>query len=476
MPQVVAAVGSPSEVKKKTESTESRLNKMFSEEAEQKKQTEGQLARNGSVAPEGIAAAPEGESIAEAEGGPSIGQQLVPNRYITRILSLKVEIDFRNEESKKLYNFLKGMGWQYANYYNWQSRGTWAQIAGYRTVENPDDPTGVSKHIRKTKKEDLSGAAYSAVERELAGAWNRDGKKILAGQPLPERSPSAALIIRGNKNKDASGVRLEFENGQYMLHISVLNKDCPGGCWKVLPIARNTRRDEYQGDILRAMVAWEIPISKAAIIIKKHGVVAKLSFDRPFYLPPMGERVATLGPVSSEGRLLLRTELETKDYSHKLREILVKKDKWDFIRRRVMLQIGHRKGHARRKREVLARKPFSEWLKTYLHTWTRQIVVWCHSQGVGTIRVESINTGDWPADNFTKYLNDKGQEMNIQVQEGADINDPSAARAAAAVINKRQRTVKKRREAIRELTHQLGEGQQTEGRSSTSAEGSEASS
>jgi len=184
----------------------------------------------------------------------------------------------------------------------------------------------------------------------------------------------------------------------------------------------------------------------------------------------MGQRVATLfvyipqaGPPCP--RMLLRTELETKDYTSKLTDIRRKKDDWDLIRRRLMAQIGHRHGHARAKREALLRRyknddgdrtvSFDRWAHDYIHQWTRHLVEWCKTQGVGTIQIQSINTGDWPAAKFIQQLTYKAADLGIVVTEGADLTQGSGERAAKAAQGKNQNSTRKRHEAVRELVHQL---------------------
>jgi hypothetical protein len=226
-----------------------------------------------------------------------------------------------------------------------------------------------------------------------------------------------------------------------------------------LPIKKNTRRDEWQAPILDDMVAWRVPIKKATVHVETHGITVRLSYRALVPLPRMGERVATLGPITREGRLLLRTETQTKDYTSKLATMTDRKDRWDLIRRRAMRQIGRRHGHARIKRERLAHLSPENWTHSYVHEWTRQIVDWCASQGVGTIRVESLETKDWPAYKFARQLEYKCADAGIMFAEGADIREASGYRSARAAIAKTGKDIKKRREAVRELTHQIGESQ-----------------
>jgi len=95
-------------------------------------------------------------------------------------------------------------------------------------------------------------------------------------------------------------------------------------------------------------------------------------------------------------------------------------------------------------------------MTTYIHSWTRQVADWCYSQGVGTIRIESIDTGDWPAYKFIQLLSYKAQELGITISQGADVREKSGERAIKSIVTARQRKARRRTKAVRELQHQLG--------------------
>jgi hypothetical protein len=377
-------------------------------------------------------------------------------RTVQRTLALRVALDWSRKEDKALYNRLRDLGWQAAHYRNMMMRRRWAEALGYRVAES-NDPHSVVKDGRKRDKGELSGDAYSCAENEVQGAWTRDGKRMLAGQPLAEWKPTAALSISGKNKAADSGIRLLREGDDYILRIRAQAATCNGGGWFSLPIKRGTDRDEYQAPILNRMVTWEIPIKKATVHMLQSKIIVKLTFPLTLpALPPIGERVAVLGPISKDGRLMLRTETQTKDYSSKLSFIVRLKDSWDKIRRRVQCQIGRRKGHARAKREALARESEPRIIDDRIHSWTAKMVDWCAKQGVGTIRVLPISTGDWPADRFIFRLKYKAEEAGIKVEEGSYVASSAAAeRAAKSAINRRKSEAKKRSQAIRELADQL---------------------
>src|SRR5262245_9948364 len=377
---------------------------------------------------------------------------------LSRVLAVKVEIDWRDAKSRELFNRLRDLGWQAAHYRNNCIRSMWAEATGLRVDPEQKDKHDVSKRARQMEKGELSGAAYSAAEREVSAAWTRDRKKILAGQPLPEWKPSAALSIRGHKEKKSSGVRIEMEDGQYVAYLQAQSDKSPGGSWSRVPIAKNTKRDEYQGEILNAMVSWAIPIAKATVQMKRSSIILRLTYEkeRP-PLPSIGKRVATLGPLEQSGRLLLRTELQTKDYTAEFANLMERKDSWDKIRRRALAQVGWRRGQARMKRKRLANLTWEDWLLTHLHTWTRRVIDWAVTQGVGTIQVVSIDTKDWPAYKFMQLLRYKADEAGIEVKEDGTEQDAGADRAVKSVIRKSGKAVKRRHEALRELQHQMEE-------------------
>lgn len=374
-----------------------------------------------------------------------------------RVMAVKVDIDWRSDADRALFQRLRDLAWQAAHYRNWFIRSKVAAAMGWKSDFHQTN--GIEKEIRSTKKGELSGAAYSAAEREVASSWTRDHKRILAGQPLPEWSPAAALSVRGHKKKNESGVRLETEDTRYIAYVQVQNKDCEGGSWLRLPLAKHTERDEYHGDTLRRMVNWETPIEKATIHLKRHGIVLRLTYSIPVALPAVGNRVATLGPVEKDGRLHLRTETQTKDYTSKLYTITERKNAWDLTRRRVLAQIGWRKGHARTKRRVLERLSWDNWLQTYLHVWSREITEWLHSQGVGTLKVQSIENGDWPAHKFVAQLKYKCEDYRIALEEGANLEAASSDRAMKSAVRKLKKDVQTRNRALRDLTHNLKEKQ-----------------
>lgn len=374
-----------------------------------------------------------------------------------RVLAVKLDLDWRNAEDKAMRQRLRDLSWQAARYRNCMLRRKWAETIGLRVDPTAGDKTDVSKQGRKTEKGELSGSAYSCAEQEVAAIWGKHAKTILAGGPLPEWRTDAALSVTGKARMADSGVRIERDKDRFYLMLQAQAATCEGGSWLRLPIAKGTRHDEYVGPMLDRFASWETAIKKATVHVGRQDIMVKLTYQLPVTLPPMGERVATIGPIDKWGRLLCRTELQTKDYTRELTLISERKQAWDLIRRRVTAQIGRRKSHARTKRELLSRLTWEDWLETHLHTWTRRCAEWCESQGVGEIRMVAIDTGDWPAFKFKEFLRYKAADKNmVVVDRGVSLDSASVERAVEAPIKKTARQAKRRREAVTELTHQLG--------------------
>ncbi len=405
--------------------------------------------RNGFPAPAESQSTPRGplQGPHTASGAENDGE-----RSRQRTLAVKLDLRGRDADFKRI----KELAWQAMRYRNINVRARWADAVKLTVDPARSVPNSVGKHVRATEKGDLSGAVYSEAEREVQGQWSRHGKRVLAGAPLPEWKQGTALSIRGHKHKSESGVRLSVDDrGRFMAHLQLQSRDCEGGCWFEIPLADGAVKD-HQAEMLKRMVEWEVPISKATIQIKpvSHKVILRLSYALPFVLPRFGNRCATLGPLTSRGQLHLRTECETRDYSGKLSVLLDRKDNWDAIRRRVMCQIGRHKGSARAKRQYLARTSWQDWLNTFLHQWSAEVIGWLAGQGIGTLTVAGFDNSDWPAYRFTQLLKYKGEDHGIVVKEEADLSDSTTSRALEQEVKARRRKAKKNADAIRELLDQ----------------------
>lgn len=377
-------------------------------------------------------------------------------RFVQRVLTVKLDLD------RDTWRRLRELAWQAMRYRNLFLRARWAEAAGLRVDPAKGDPHDLTKHVRREEKGELSGAAYSAAEREVQGVWTRDGRRILAGAPLSEWSQDASLSVRGHKVQAESGIRIEQDGARFVAVASVQAQDQPGGCWLRLPIAAGTEIDRYQAAILLDMLAWHVPIAKATISFKpaRGQALIRLTYALPVTLPPLGDRVATIGPIADRGRrLTLRTEMDTLDYTHKLTRIREIKDRWDGMRRRVTAQIGRRHGSARLKRRVLSRISTQDRLTTYVHQWSREVVDWCHGQGVGTIVLAALGSGDWPARQFSDFVRYKAAAVSITVTDeaSADMADASTRRAVTAAVKREQKAAKRVNDALRTIKHEYRE-------------------
>ncbi|WP_169239806.1 hypothetical protein [Candidatus Roseilinea sp. NK_OTU-006] len=380
-------------------------------------------------------------------------------RLVQRVLALRIALDWSREDHRGLYERVRALAWDAARYRNAFSAALFAERLGLKPA-GEDGPDKATKLVRATMKGRLSGDAYCCAEQEVVASWTRDGRRIAAGAPIPVWRPDAALSITGRAKRSDSGVDLVLRGDDYILRI----RAGAGGEWLELPLHPGTLRDEYHGPLVRSIAEqWNPPIKKCTLHFRaqRREIVARITVPlRLPPLPPPGQRVAVLGPVDPAGRLMLRTETQTRDYSRELSLLLQRKDDWDLIRRRTIAQMGRRKGHARRKRAALAAMTWDDWLHDHLHRWSRDLVDWCASQHVGEIRLVAIETGDWPAHRLEQMLRYKAQEAGIQVTRGTDLSADGAERAVKREIGRRKHEAKKRREALRELTDQLTGAQQ----------------
>jgi transposase len=381
-------------------------------------------------------------------------------RIVQRVLALRAALDWSVPSHRELYQELRDLGWQAAHYRNMMLRAKWAQAYGWTAPSAPDDKAGPSKEVRQREKGELSGDAYSAAEMEVQGVWTREGKRILAGAPLPEWRPDAALSVTGKAKREDSGVQLIRRGDDYIVRLRARSNQDPRGSWIEIPIKRGSARDEWQGPILDQMLRWEIPMKKATVHVERRGITVRVTYPLALpALPPPGERRAVIS-ITQDGRFLVRTETQTKCFTDRYQYLLRRSDDWELVRRRVLAQCGRRKGHARRKREAIARIGWHDWLNDFLHRWTAEIVQWCRSQLVGTIEIAEIGALTWPAAHFRQLLTYKAEEHGISVTAGADVTTEPGERAAESELRRRSARAKKRREALREIASQIKETKQ----------------
>lgn len=387
---------------------------------------------------------------------PHTASEAVADGEHERMRVLAVKLDLRGDW--ELFQRLKDLSWQAARYRNLFLRALWAESKNLCVDPTKNIPHDVTRWIRHDEKMELGSNAYTAAEREVLMTWRRHAKRILAGAPLPEWKTTAALTIRGNKDRKESGVRLTRDGDRYVIELQAQAAKCEDGAWLKIPLACGTVKD-WQGPLLDDMAAGKISIRKAAIVVKpeRRQVIVRLAYPIAVQFGTFGQRKATLGPIGQNNRLWLRTEFESRDFTGRLVTLLKRKQEWDAIRRRVLCQIGRRKGSARSKRQTLANMTWDGWLTNWLHQWSREIIDWLKGQGIGDLTVVGLENADWPAFRFTQMLKDKGDMLAMNVHTEADLADAGTERAVKREIDRKRKQATKAGAAIRELEHRFGE-------------------
>lgn len=405
------------------------------------------------IHPRGALHAGNGEGVSSILA-PHTASEAVADGEHERMRVLAVKLDLKGDWA--LFQRLKDLSWQAARYRNLYLRALWAESKNLCVDPTKNIPHDVTKWIRHDEKMELGSNAYAAAEREVLAIWRRHAKRILAGAPLPEWKTTAALTIRGHKERKESGVRLTKEGNHYVIELQAQAAKCEDGAWIKIPLACGAAKD-WQAPLLDDMGAGKISIRKAAVVIKpeRHQVIVRLAYPLAVQFNRFGERKATLGPIGANNRLWLRTEFESRDFTGRLGTLLKHKQDWDLIRRRVLCQIGRRKGSSRSKRHLLANLSWEGWLQNWLHQWSREIIDWLKSQGIGDLTVVGLESADWPAFRFTQMLKDKGDAATMKVHTEAELAEPSTERAVKREIDRKRKQARKTGAAIRELGHRF---------------------
>jgi hypothetical protein len=341
-------------------------------------------------------------------------------------------------------------------YRNRYARALWAKAQGLQVdPAHAGDVQDVEKHIRRYEHGDISAGIYVECEAEVKKDWARDGRKVLAGAPLPQYRQKDSLAFHGHKRQAESQIQIITTDQGYAVRLHVSARHVEGEHWLTIPVARRTQHDEYRVPLLEQMCTWQIPIKKATVIFKVAAgkTLLRLTYPVTRALPPVGERHATLSQLQ-DGRVLLRTETAVQDYTSRLVHLTRLKDQWDAITRRWRAQIGRRRGHARLARRKNASLHADDQRHTLLHQWSREMVTWLITQGVGTLTIVGLVGGDWAASQLQALLAYKCAEAGIQLV-APTLDDPTVERTAEAAVKKERRRVTKLKTAVREVHHQL---------------------
>ena len=356
--------------------------------------------------------------------------------------------------TEEQWKFLRQRASQAAAYRN---RFMQAQLADALKWGLPQAATKdkLTKHIRATERGDLSSSVYSACETEVKKDWTRGGRKIMAGAPMPQYASKDALGFATITGR-AGVVLVEREDLTYDAQLMVSGAHVEGGCWMTVPLHRGTKRDEHRLPMLHDMAMGKVGITMARVVFKLHAgkTLLQLTYSLDKTLPPMGERHATLSQLDN-GRLVVRTDAgHVVDYTSRVHHLRQLKENWDAITRRWRSQIGKRRGAARLARRKNAQLGLRDAQNTHLHQWSREIVTWLQTQGVGTFSM-ALPGGDWAAHQLAEYLAYKCEEAGIAMVEPA-LDDASTARAVKAAEARQRRRAKKLGDAVREVKHQVG--------------------
>ncbi|MGC8519833.1 MAG: hypothetical protein ACP5P4_15140 [Steroidobacteraceae bacterium] len=348
-----------------------------------------------------------------------------------------------------------------AAYKNKHIQACLADALKWGVPQSADKPTLV-RHVRATERGMLSAAAYTACETEVRKDWTRDGRKIMAGAPLPQYRQKDSLAV-ATKGKNDPCVRLiETPEGKFIAAIHVHAQEYEGGGWMHIPVHPKTDRDAFRWPLLQEMALGRVPIACARVVFRLMSgkTLLQLTYSKEIAIPEPGERVATLGVVGSEvSRLLVRSERDQLDITDAVSEYLKRKDNFDLVRRRACTQIGRKKGGARAKRRLFAKLSIRDWTNTHFHQLSARVIRWCAAQGVGELRILDLGGGDWPAAQFAQYLKCRGENdgIGVTVVTPESSEKPSTERALKRETDRKRRKSKKLGDALREIKHQTTE-------------------
>src|SRR3990167_4705791 len=325
---------------------------------------------------------------------------------VIRAISLKADID------TETFARLLSIASESAAFGNRTIRAMWAEAVGLKTSVDSADKHDIQKQVRRCEKGTLSSYVVDAIMRECSFLWKRYGKAALDGGALPQFSQGKALAVRDR------GIAVTHNGKQYIVSLGLQS----GQDWLNIPIAKGSVKDEYQAPVLQAMVDGGKEPLKAFVVLTRETrqVTIRLSVELDIPVREPGDRKAVL--TIAGNRLLLRTDMQTHDCTPWLNMLLARKQDWELIRRSVVRRLGRGHVSARRKRKVLARLSWDDWLKTHLAQGASDWMRFLETQYVGELVLAPL-TGNWPIFQLKQRLTETGLRLGIHVVDEVAASD-----------------------------------------------------
>jgi hypothetical protein len=263
-------------------------------------------------------------------------------------------------------------------------------------------------------RDKLSSVARLGVDTHVKGAWQRSGRKILAGvERLAHMDSYRALAFQVHQG----GGRVDRDPGGFMIRVRVLPAATAG--LEELPIYMPAvARDKYMGDVLDKIASGEWPIKRIALVFKRQSakVKAQLSYLRPAVVVEPHSQVSVLALEADGQRLVIRCngrELHLTDHLHRLRSM---KDHFAGIHDRLRMSLGKARRWHEMRRALVRAGNFETWSVSPLHELSARIIVWCVEQDAGCLKW-AIDGGDLPWHRLREQCKYKGAEAGVVIVE-----------------------------------------------------------
>lgn len=355
---------------------------------------------------------------------------------------------------------LRGLACEAAEFGNSMLAGQYVQrMAGLKDAER----TRINALLWANRKDSLGSCVRGAMETKCKSYWSRSGKNVLAGRErLACFSGDRALAIKADQTSN-KGVLYERDGEDYVLAcrfepVTFVAEDGTSGKREPIRLkvdrrSASARKDQHIGEALEYI--WSGTWEPAMVTIRfdriQHTIDAMVTYKRPLDEAPAGERSATLGPLDEHGRIWLRCDDGSSlDCSGWLRQIRDKKLHFAGQTRRILRQAGSagRKGKRYEARRALsAIGTFDEWAEGPLNQWVAAVVRKCKEAGSGTLIVDGIDDGDWPAYRLRWKLQTKGEDNGIAIVDPGKAT-PSHVRAKAAKVRKQAQKIARAKEGL----------------------------